>query len=414
MTTDAQTPAEVHAFVARQPIVDREKRVWGYELLFRPDDGSHADAADPGKATARVIVDALFAIGLDTLVGDRLAFVNVGRDLLLDGLPTVLPHDRVVLELGADIEGDDEVLAACRALRADGFTLAIDDFVLTEGTAPLVPLASYLKVDFQFATRTAWRASIGALHRPGGPLLTAKRIERPDEFAAGLAEGFSYFQGYFLGHPVPVPGRSIASVDMARLQLLQALQNPLLSLAQIEEIVKPDPALCYQILQTVNSAAFAQRRHVQSIRQALLLLGRDAVRRWVSVWTLASLGAKSHPELITMSAIRARCCEVLGEGLGGETMAAEGFLVGLCSLLDAILGISMAAVVKGVPLSAESREALAGGRNRLRSILDCTIAYERGDWTSCQAHAVDAGVDMRDVPAAYLDAMQWMRELQRR
>lgn len=413
MTPEVITSRDTRTFVARQPIVDREKRVWGYELLFRPSDSTHAGDADPGQATARVIVDALFAIGLDTLVGDRLAFVNVGRNLLLEGLPSVLPHDRVVLELGADVEADDDVLKACRDLRSAGYALAIDDFVLTEATEALIPLASYLKVDFQFATRRDWRSRIGAVRRPGGALLVAKRIERPHEFTAAVAEEFSYFQGFFLGHPVNVPGRTIASADIGRLKLLQALQNPNLSVAQIEELVKPDAALCYQILQTVNSAAFAQHRHVGSIRQALLLLGRDAVRRWTSVWTLAGLGAKAHPELIVMSAVRARCCEVLGESLGGEATAAEGFLVGLCSLLDAIVGLPMNEVVKSMPLSADSSAALLGGDNLLRRVLDCTVAYERGDWDLCLAKATSAGLDPHDVPAAYLDAMQWMRELRR-
>ena len=413
MTPETLTATETRTFVARQPIVDRDKRVWGYELLFRPDSGPVAGVVDPGRATARVIVDALFAIGLDTLVGDRLAFVNVGREMLLEGLPSVLPHDRVVIELSADVEADDDVLAACRNLRSAGYALAIDDFVLTESTEALIPLASYLKVDFQFATTPAWRERIGAVRRPGGALLTAKRVETPDAFHAGVNEGFSYFQGFFLGHPVTMPGRSIAGADLTRLQLLQALQNPLLSVAQIEELVKPDAALCYQILQTVNSAAFAQHRHVQSIRQALLLIGRDAVRRWTSVWTLAGLGSNAHPELITMSAVRARCCEVLGETLGGETLAAEGFLVGLCSLLDTILGIPMETVVQKVPLSDQSRAALLGGSNRLRSLLDCTVAYERGDWALCAERAAEAKLDAGEIPAAYLDAMQWMRELQR-
>jgi EAL and modified HD-GYP domain-containing signal transduction protein len=333
--------------------------------------------------------------------------------MLLQGLASVLPHDRVVLELGADIEADDEVLEACRALRQEGFSLAIDDFVRTPAIEPLLPFVSYLKVDFRFATSATARQSIGAVTGAGGPLMIAKRIETPQEFEAAVTEGFVYFQGYFLGHPVVIAGRRMAGADLARLQLLRALQNPQLSVAQIEDLVKPDAALCYQILQTVNSAAFAQHQRVHSIRQALLLLGRDVVRRWVSVWTLASLGAKSHPELITLSAIRARCCEVLGETLGGDALAAEGFLVGLCSLLDTILGVPMSTIIEKVPLTEDSRLALAGGQNRLRGMLDCAVSYERGDWKACSASAERIGLDSRILPAAYLDALQWMRELQR-
>jgi EAL and modified HD-GYP domain-containing signal transduction protein len=407
MKAARDTTALAHTFIARHPIVDRDKRVWGYELLFRGHAAAAPANAHAPRATAKLIVDALFTIGLDTLVGDGKASIHIGREMLLEGLPSVLPSDRVVLAVGGDILADDDVIAACRELRQAGFSLAIDDFALDAASEPLVPLVSFLKMDVQLAASPAWRERLRAIAQPGGPLLMAKRVETPDQFAAGLDEPFNYFQGFFLGHPVTMPGRAIAGPDLGRLRLLQALQNPMLSLAQLEELVKPDAALCHQILRAVNSVAFAQRRSVDSIRQALLLLGRDAVRRWTSLWTLAGLGSKAHPELVKMSAVRARCCELLGEVAGGETLAAEAFLVGLCSLLDTILGSPMVEVIKDMPLSTDSRAALLGDPNRLRHLLDCTLSYERGQWTQCEAHATAAGIDVMQIPVAYLEGMTW-------
>jgi len=412
MSQKTSSSVDTQAFVARQPIVDRQRQVHGYELLFRSQDGPLVDLPDAGRATARVIVDAMFAVGLDTLVGDTLAFINVGRDLLIEGLPSVLPPRRVVLELGADVEADAETIAACQELRRAGFVLAIDDFVLTADTEGLLDLVSYIKVDFGFATTAAGRQRIGAVARPGGPGMVAKRLETPDQFRAALDEGFTHFQGFFIGRPVIERGKSVNGAEVGRLRLLQRLQNPELSILDLEELVKPDATLCYQMLRTVNSAAFAQSRRVESIRQALILLGRDTVRRWVSVWTLAGLGQRAHPELIAMSAIRARCCEVLGEIVGGDPLGAEGYLVGLCSLLDTMLSCPMEDILERVPLSANARDALLGVDTRLRWLLDCTIAYERGDWATCASLATKAGLEVTDVPPAYLDAMQWMRELQ--
>lgn len=401
-------------YVARQPIVDRERRVVGYELLFREHDGPLRAVPDADRATARVITDGVFSIGLDTLVGDRLAFINIGRDLLLDGIPTVLPAPRVVLELGADVEADAPTLAACRELRQAGYVLALDDFVLTPDTEDLLPLVSYAKVDMQFASTPAGRRRIGAVASPGGPLLVAKRVETPDQFLAARDEGFACFQGFFLGHPVIEAGRSIGGADLGRLQLLSALQNPMLSLTGLEELVKPDAALCYQILRTVNSVAYAQSRRVQSVRQALILLGRDIVRRWVSVWTLAGLGERAHPELIWMSAVRARCCEVLGGLAGDHVLAAEAYLVGLCSMLDTILGRPMVEVLADVPLAPVVRAALLGEDVSLRWLLDATVAYERGDFDTAAAFAARAGLHPSDVAPAHLDALRWMRELKKR
>lgn len=412
MATDTKTESQTQTFVARQPIVDAQRRVLGYELLFRASERPTASPPDPSHATARVIVDSLFAIGLDTLVGRRRAFVNVGREVILEGVAAVLPADRVVLELGADVEADEDVLAACRDLRSQGFALAIDDFVLTETTEPLLPLVSYLKVDFQFAGTAAARQQIGAVPRPGGPALVAKRIETQAHFQAAVGEGFAYFQGFFLGEPVVTAGKPIAAAELGRLRTLHALHNPMLSIGQIEELIKSDAPICYQLLRAVNSAASAQHQSVQSIRQALLLIGRDMVRRWVAVWTLAGLGRDVHPELIAMSAVRARCCELLAESVGGEALAAEAFLVGLCSLLDAILGRPMHDVIQAVPLSDDSRAALGGTENRLRLLLNCAVTYERGEWDRAVVMAARAGLNPQELPAAYLRAMAWARDLQ--
>jgi c-di-GMP-related signal transduction protein len=407
--TPSSKSSNGQVFVARQPILDKSGRIFGYELLYRQaGDSQTRGAANNDLATAGVI-DGLFAMGFDVLTNGRKAFINVSRRLLLDGVPAVLPRDRVVLELGHDIEADADVLEACRKLRKDGYALAIDDFVMTAWTAEFVPLAHYLKVDFLRAGEPSRRLPHLA---PGeGPTLVAKRIETAENFNEAVVGGYDLFQGFFLGRPSIKASRAVPSQHLASFRLLHALNNPNLSVHQLEDLVKHDPTLCFLILRTVNSAAFALRTHVQSIREALVLLGRDTVRRWASLWALAGLSQNAHGELLTMATIRARCCELLGASTGDDEAASEGFLIGMCSLLDAILEQPMDWLLESMPLPNGVRGALLGEENPRRRLLDCAVAYEQGSWDRCLELSKHAGVNPTILPTAYAEALRWSNDL---
>jgi EAL and modified HD-GYP domain-containing signal transduction protein len=399
------------AFVARQPILDRRRRVCGYELLFRHSADARYAAVDGDVATAIVISDSLLSIGLDTLTGGHKAFINVGRRLLLDGIPTLLPADRVVLELGADIDATDDVLAACRDLRRAGYSLAIDDFVLTEGTADLVPLVDFLKVDFVFARRAAARARIVPAAKACTAALIAKKVETIQAFDAAVREGYTLFQGFFFGQPVTTEGRKVPSHQIVNIRLLRALQEPDISVDRLEQLIKQDAELCYRVLRTLNSAAFALRATVHSIREALVLLGCDTIRRWASLWALVTIGEQAHPELVAMAMTRARCCELVGGRTGGSDAAAEGFLLGTCSLLDVILGVPMEALLGDLPLAADTRIALLGGQNAMRQVLECALACEQGQWDRAGQLARALNLDPADLAAAHVEALRWTRDL---
>ncbi len=395
--------------VARQPILDRSRNVMGYELLFRTD--ALGTRAPLDQASAQVISSSFLDIGLETLTDGRRAFVNVSRRLLLDGVMTVLPPKQVVLELASDVEADGDVIAACTELRRGGYAIAVDNFVLNEWTADLIPLADYLKVDFGTLGDPEARARLTAARGPNGPALIATGIETLDQFEAAASGGYEYFQGFFFGRPLITQSRGVPGQQVAHLRLLHALNNPNLSVHHLEELVKHDASLCYRILRTVNSAAFALQTPVQSIRQALIYIGRDTVRRWVSLWALAGLSERAHAELVVMATVRARFCEIVARG--EEDGGAEGFLLGMCSLLDVILERPMAEVLKDLPLGAELQAALRGEQNERRALLDCAIAYERGEWPLADEKARLIGVSPTSLPKAYMDALRWMRDLQK-
>jgi EAL and modified HD-GYP domain-containing signal transduction protein len=409
LSPSAARPAPAQeVFIARQPILDAAQRVIGYELLFRASEITEAFSGNAEQATARVITDALCSFGLDVITHGRLAFINLTRQMLVDGIPTVLPPGRVVLELLEDIEADPQVLECCRTLKQLGYKIALDDFVPRPSNIGLLPFADFIKMDFRAtADVPGWIRAV-TTGRSGPPLsLVAERIETPAEYRTAMSAGMTHFQGFFFGRPATQRAHKIPEARLGYVRLMRAIRDPELTVLQLETLIKPDPALCFRVLRTVNSAAFGLRTEVESLQQALVMLGRDAVCRWVSVWAMSSLAGNSHSELLLTSIVRARLCELLAAGIGDETKASEGFLLGMCSVLDAILEAPMDAIVTQLPLDESVRAALLGDDNPARRLLDCVVAYERGDWQTWQALAARAGVDPPAFAPAAADALRW-------
>lgn len=410
VVSPAVTPPD-HVMVARQPILDRDRRVFGYELLFRPTDESDVLEATDDAKTARVMTDAMLAFGLDRLTNGHAAFVNVTRELLIHDLVRTLPSDRVVLELPRDVEVDGALIEACTKLRAGGYRLALDNFSPRGSATPLLPHVDFVKVDFWATTFRDVQAAVDGAGLARQPSLIAEKVEAQEVFDEAVGEGFTHFQGYFFERPTSYQTQAVPGSQAVYLRLLKALGDPDLSVQVIADLVQQDAALCYRVLRTVNSAAFAQQREVTSIRQALVLLGRDTIRRWISLWVLADLGAQVPEELVTMACVRARTCELLASAMISDEIGPQAFLLGMCSLLDSILGRSMEAVLEDLPLPRDMQAALLGYENTHRHLLDCAIAYERGDWTRCMPLVALLELQPSWLPRAYGDALTWAHQL---
>jgi c-di-GMP-related signal transduction protein len=395
--------------VARQPILDRHGHVFGYELLFRRSAEVRACDVEPNLACRQVIVDAMHSIGLETLTAGKHAFLNVTREFLLSGAVTLLPKERVVVELLEEIEADREVVEACTALKQAGYALALDDFTNSARVAPLLPLANYIKIDVLEVNTRVERERVVVAAAPYRLGLVAEKVETPEQFDQTASEGFTHFQGYFFGRPAIREVKRIPTSRAAYAALLAQLSNPDISVRELERVIKQDVSLTHRVLRAVNSAATPLRVEIRSIDQAIILLGRDTIRRWGALWAIASINQAACPELINSSIIRARCCELLDGGAGRESGA--GFLLGICSLLDAILEQPMETVVRQLPVQADLRAALVGETNGRRTLLDCVIAYERGDWQSSEALAAEAGVNAAVLPGAYQEALGWARAI---
>lgn len=412
--TAASAPTLGKVFVSRQPVLDRSGRVFGYDLRHQQADrGVQPDRRSADQATAEILTDALLAIGLDVLTNGRRAFVRVSQRFLLEGVPSTLQPDRVVLELGGEVDAlNADVIHTCEQLRASGYALALDHDASTR-LSPLLPMASFIRVDFSRIANAADRQRLFPAGLPAHVAGIAAHVEHGDHLAQAIAEGFTYFHGFYFGRPVIKSGTTVPPHQVAQLRLLAALNDPDLSAAKLEELVKPDPAMCYRILRAVNSAGSTTQATVQSIGEALVLLGRDTIRRWASLWTLASLGQDAHSELLAIACVRARTCELVAGKIGGSDVGAAGFLTGMCSLLDSILGQPMSTVVELLPLPPDVKQALLGQENLQRHVFDAVFAYEWGDWDRAAELAEAAGTNPATLAQAYGAALSWAYDLRR-
>ena len=397
------------AYVARQPILNVGGKVFGYELLYRAAAADHSCREEQDVAAARVLNDAVLTLGLETLTGGKRAFMNLTRHLLLSDFATLLPPTAVVLEVLENVDIDCDVIAAIKRLRGLGYSIALDDFTLENDARALLPYATYVKVDVLATTPDDRRTIKQAL--PPGITLLAEKVESAAMFDELRAAAYTLFQGYYFCRPRTFASGTLTARHLAYSRLLAALSRPDASIAAIEDLIKREASLAFRVLRCINSAAFGIRREIRSIRQALVLLGLDQVRKWALVWGLAGLNFGTTPELVTVAILRARCCELMGQTVVSSDEAAEYFLLGLCSVLDAMLGRSMEEMLAELPLSPTVRGALLGEQNTARLILDAVTAYERGLWDEATALALRAGTNPDQLPTAYADALKWAREV---
>lgn len=396
-------------FVARQPIFDRRQKVFGYELLFRSSTQNFFDFSDGNRATADVINNTFFAIGLNEITGGKRAFINFTQKLLIDELPTLLPQDQIAVEILETVEPTPEVIEACARLKQKGYMLVLDDFYLRPNYAPLIQMADIIKVDF-LATDAPIRKAL--VDRLGGNNLRflAEKVETSEDFQQGLDMGYSFFQGYYFSKPVVITGKEIPINHITNLELLQELSQPEPDFDRIEGIIKRDLAFSYNVLKLVNSAAFGLTNRVESLKHALVMLGIRETRKLVSISMLRQIGKNKPEELLTCSIIRGRFCELIAPKVGLDDMRTDMFLMGLFSVIDALLDRPMQSILQELPISEKVKNALLGNSGGIRLILDLVIAYERGVWEKVNPLIKALGLRAEEAPEIYFQSLSWAQE----
>jgi EAL and modified HD-GYP domain-containing signal transduction protein len=388
--------------LARQPIFDADLHVVAYELLYRAV-GAQGRPMDPEHATARVLVAALADIGLERLVGEQRAFVNVTRDFLLSYRPLPLPADRVVIEL---VEGqliDRELMDAIGDLVTVGFTLALDHFVQTPELEPLLRLADIVKLDVQALSREELARHVRFL-RERDVHLIAQKVETREELDYCRRLGFDGFQGYFFAHPGVISGRAAPTFRLTTLRELLAAGDD--DFEALERTICVDAGLSHKLLRLANSAHVSPRSRVRSIRHALSLLGGRTVRRWASLLVLADTNEQPH-ELLMTALVRARFCELLAAG-NEQADGDRAFTTGLFSVADALMHTPLPQMLRSLPFDARLTDALLEYTGPEGRILGAVIAYERGRFSEAAEHH-----NLAALSSAYYDAMDWADEVSR-
>lgn len=393
-------------YLARQPIYDRHTRVVGYELLHRSNEINRMQIKDGDSATSQVLISALLEMGLSEVVGDKLAFINITRNYIVGELPFPLARKQIVLEVLEDILPNQELLFALRQFKLrNAYRIALDDFEYDWSKDDLIPLADYIKLDVLALSREDLEEQLRVLGNFKGKLL-AEKVEDHDTFEFCKELGFDLFQGFYFCRPqMLAPDKQLPQERLNLLRILAELQNPAITYTKLQAMVARDVTLTYRILRYINSAKFHLARPVDSIQQAITLLGLKTITTWITILVMARIDDKPE-ELMTIALIRAKMCETLAKG--AQQNADAAFITGLFSTLDAMLDKSMPDITRDLPLSGMIKEALELRSGPLGLILGMSIAFERADWDN---EFITNAPNRNQLTTAYFEAINWARDV---
>ncbi|THB77051.1 MAG: HDOD domain-containing protein [Desulfobulbaceae bacterium] len=391
-------------FVARQPILTKQKKLFGYELLFRTGMNNAFPDLDGDIATSSLLSSSFFSSGIDKISGGRKSFINFTEALLLQGTPSMFPQEKIMIEILENIKPTDEVINACRELKKKGYTLALDDFEYSSEFNKLLSIIDVVKIDFMNTSANQIDEMLGYL-KPYKCRLLAEKIETYQDFERARKMGFAYFQGYFFSKPEILRNKDIPPGKMTVLRLISEINRTEFNIDKLEKLINQDVAVSYKLLKYLNSAYFARLSPLKSIRQAIAYLGERGIRLFVSLIATSQLGEDKPNELVRLSIVRARFLEKVGAHTGRDS--GEMFMMGLFSLIDAMLDNPMDYLVSQLPLTEQVTEALVHRGGELAFYLELVETFETGDWQRYEEIRDEIGLDEKLASEILLDAIEF-------
>ena len=387
-------------FVARQPIYNKSNFLIGYELLYRAGDTDVAEFTDGKIASSEVILNSFMNIGLDGLVGSAKAFINIPEELVINESFTPMFENQTVLEILEDINPTDEVVAGVKRLKAQGYEIALDDFKYTTEYERLLELTDYVKIDVIELDVDEVVQQLKYIEKFNVKLI-AEKIETQEIYESCENLGFDYFQGFYFCKPQLVKKKHTPSNKIVVLNILNKLENPDYDLDDVENTLALDAVLTFKILRYVNSAAFAQRKEIESIREALVLVGGNTIKKWATLILMTQLMEGKPQALFVTALVRAKMCELIAEQRGENSE--QMFTIGLLSLIDALMDTPMIDLLDELALSASVKLALLDYAGESGWILNNVIDYEKGKWNDL----LEQGIDAKSYFSCYMEAVKW-------
>ena len=397
-----------HLFIARQPIYNRDQAVMGYELLYRNNDNNIAiigDAdADADQASCETILNTFMHIGIDNIAGSALAFINLPREFIVNEDLTPMFNEQVVLEILEDIKPDKDVINGIKRLKAEGYKIALDDFVYRDELIPFIELADFIKIDIHALNKDQIEQHL-VLLKPYQVKFIAEKIETHEMYHFCYQLNFDFFQGYFFCYPEMLKKKSLPSNKLVILNLVQKLQHPETGPDDLEKILIQDITLTYKLLRYINSASFGLRTEVNSIKEAIVLLGINNLKNWVSLIMMSKIIDSKPTEIIVTGMIRGKMCELLAEKYHPD-IKHQMFIIGLFSVLDALMDQPMIDLLDNVILSTEIKLALLDHEGPQGEIYSNVLHYEKSNWDELNELDIDADQFIQ----SYLTAVLWADE----
>jgi c-di-GMP-related signal transduction protein len=396
-------------FIARQPVFDRRRRVFGYELLFRQNGDNYFAGVDDDTATSDVIYNSFMVFGLDNITDDTRAFINCSKRLIESDFLSVLPKEKIILEILERGPTTPATLEACKRLKDLGYKLALDDFVPSAETLPLLEYADIVKIEYP-ALGLAEQAACIRRFKNRVKFL-AEKVETYEDFKTAHKIGYDFFQGYFFSGPSMLKSEDIGSLNVNLLRIMEELNRPEPSYPVIADIIAADLGLNYKLLRLVNSAYIGPRHKINSILQALSYLGTRELCQWMSMMLLRDLEDDENAELIKQSLIRGKLMSDIAQGSACSKLNCEYFFTGIFSMIDVILNRSIDEILAGLPLPEKVKHALRGGNNELRRLLDFIISFENAQWQELSRLNVPEDCTADRFMSLYIDALKWARQV---
>jgi len=397
-------------YIARQPILNVHKRLYGYELLYRGAHDYTLAQVSGNRATASLLSSTFLTRGIEEVSGMRPCFINFTQDLIERNLPAAFPKNQIVVEILENVEPTPKLISVCKSLKNDGYTIALDDFVYNRKFEPLLECAQIVKIDVRLTPLTTITKTLNRLRNHNIKLL-AEKVETVKDFEMANKMGFSYFQGYFFSKPERIEIRELSSAKINLLRLLAEVTRKETTMEKLREIISVDIAISYKLMRFLNSAYFYRLQEVKTVKHAIAYLGERELRRFVLLVVVSELASKHPGELTRLALVRAKFCELLGSASPYGASSDELFVMGLFSLLDTMLGAPMDKIMDRLPIGRHVKDALSQQSGAMAGFIKIAVAFERNQQKKIAHLIKELRINTENIGESYLAAVKYANGL---
>lgn len=400
----------MYFYAARQPILDVDKKLYAYELLFRDSIDNVFPGIDGDEATSKIIEASKFNMDISDFTSNKPAFINFTLETLTQGYPEMLTNEEVVVEILETVKPGKKLLALCKDLHSKGYIIALDDYEHQSVWAHFYPFIKIIKIDIQNTSFDEVKHIIEAIQDFPHIELLAEKVESYEEYDQALQLGFKYFQGFFFAKPEMMKTKNLSPSQLAMAELLYETSKPELDLASITSVFERDVSLSYKLLRYANSAIFKRRNEVSTIKQALVLLGSCELKRFLGLMFAVTANPDKPSELIKLAMTRAKFCELVVKDMNSSLDESIAFLTGLLSMIDAILDEDIEVVLSKLPLASAIKDPLITKKGVTAAIIKLLEFIEHAQWDKTTIVMEKLKLDKEQAVKHYNEALAWADE----